>query len=43
MVIYPYEEVHFVVLNRQVKILKDKEVLSMKMSLRNHLVEGARL
>ncbi|WMV24621.1 hypothetical protein MTR67_018006, partial [Solanum verrucosum] len=36
-----YEEVPVEILERQVKRLRNKEVASMKVLWRNHLVEGA--
>lgn len=36
-----YEEVPVKILDRQVKKLRNKEVASVKVLLRNHLVEGA--
>ena len=36
-----YEEVPMEILDQQVKNLRNKEVASVKVSLKNHLVEGA--
>ncbi|WMV45860.1 hypothetical protein MTR67_039245 [Solanum verrucosum] len=36
-----YEEVSFKILDRQVKKLRNKEVASIKVLWRNHLVKGA--
>ena len=36
-----YEEVSFEILDRQVKKLRNKEVASVNVSWKNHLIEGA--
>ena len=38
---FSYEEVHIQILDRQVKKLRNKEVASVKVLWKNHLVEGA--